>query len=87
MFKDHAKELITKFPFSAARNPSYLIDFLLFPGLTRLLRTFDPLLLHGSLFFLFLALYIVPNAEKRPLLAHGTDFEVYKPRVERWGLL
>jgi protein-S-isoprenylcysteine O-methyltransferase Ste14 len=86
MFKEHAKELITEFPFSAARNPFYLLDFLLFLGLTLLLGTLDPLLLHGSLFFLFLALYTVPNEEKRLLLAHGTDYEVYKSRVKRWGL-
>jgi protein-S-isoprenylcysteine O-methyltransferase Ste14 len=86
MFKEHAKELITEFPFSAARNPFYLLDLLPFLGLTLLLGTLDPLLLHGSLFFLFLVLYIVPNEEKRLLLAHGTDYEVYKSRVKRWGL-
>ncbi len=86
MFKEHAKELITEFPFSAARNPFYLMDFLPFLGLTLLLGTLDPLLVHGSLFFLFLALYIVPNEEKRLLLAHGTDYERYKSRVKRWGL-
>ena len=86
MFKEHAKELITEFPFSAARNPFYLLDFLPFLGLTLLLGTLDPLLLHGPLFLLFLALYIVPNEEKRLLLAHGTDYEVYKSRVKRWGL-
>ena len=86
MFKEHAKALITEFPFSAARNPFYILDFLPFLGLTLLLGALDPLLLHGSLFFLFLALYIVPNEEKRLLLAHGTDYEVYKSRVKRWGL-
>jgi protein-S-isoprenylcysteine O-methyltransferase Ste14 len=86
MFKEHAKELITKFPFSAARNPFYLLDLLPFLGLTLLLGTLDPLLLHGPLFFLFLALYIVPKEEKRLLLAHGTDYEDYKSRVKRWGL-
>ena len=86
MFKEHAKELITGFPFSVARNPFYLLDLLPFLGLTLLLGTLDPLLLHGPLFFLFLALYIVPNEEKRLLLAHGTDYEVYKSRVKRWGL-
>ncbi|GEM_PF-2550499 len=86
MFKEHAKELITEFPFSAARNPFYLLDFLPFLGLTLLLGALDPLLLHGPLFFLFLALYIVPKEEKRLLLAHGTDYELYKSRVRRWGL-
>lgn len=86
MFKDHAKELITTFPFSAARNPFYLMDFLPFLGLTFLLSTLDPILLHGLLFFLFLTLYIVPKEERRLLLAHGTDYEVYKSRVKRWGL-
>lgn len=87
MFKQHAKELITEFPFSAARNPFYLLDFLPFLGLTLLLGTLDPFLLHGPLFFLFLSLYIVPNEEKRLLLAHGKDYDVYKSRVKRWGLL
>ena len=86
MFKEQAKELITEFPFSVARNPFYLMDFLPFLGLTLLLGTLDPLLLHGPLFFLFLALYIVPSEEKRLLFAHGTDYEVYKSRVKRWGL-
>lgn len=86
MFKEHAKELITEFPFSLARNPFYLLDFLPFLGLTLLLGTLDPFLLHCPVFFLFLALYIVPNEEKRLLLAHGTDYEVYKSRVKRWGL-
>ena len=86
MFKEHAKELITGFPFSAVRNPFYLMDFLPFLGLTLLLGTLDPLLIHGSLFFLFLALYIVPNEEKRLILAHGTDYEIYKSHVKRWGL-
>lgn len=86
MFKNHARELITKFPFSAMRNPFYLMDFLPFLGLTLLLGALDPLFLHGSLFFLFLALYVVPNEEKRLLLAHGTDYEIYKARVKRWGL-
>jgi len=86
MLKEHAKDLITEFPFSVARNPFYLLDFLPFLGLTLLLGTLDPLLLHGPLFFLFLALYIVPNEEKRLLLAHGTDYEAYKSRVKRWGL-
>lgn len=86
MFKEHARELITEFPFSVARNPFYLLDFLPFLGLTLLLGALDPLLLHGPLFFLFLALYIVPKEEKRLLLAHGTDYEAYKSRVKRWGL-
>ena len=30
----HAQPLITEFPFSAARNPFYLLDFLPFLGLT-----------------------------------------------------
>ena len=86
MFKDHAKELITEFPYSAARNPFYPLDFLPFLGLTLLLGALDPLLLHGVLFFLFLALYVVPNEEKRLILAYGTDYEVCKSRVKRWGL-
>ena len=86
MFREHDQPLITEFPFSAARNPFYLLDFLPFLGLTLLLGTLDPLLLHGPLFFLFLALYVVPNEEKRLLLAHGTDYEAYKSRVKRWGL-
>ena len=86
MFKEHARELIMEFPFSAARNPFYILDFFPFLGLTLLLGTLDPLLVHGPLFFLFLALYIVPNEEKRLLLAHGTDYEAYKSRVKRWGL-
>ena len=86
MFKDHAKELITEFPFSVARNPFYLMDFLPFLGLTLLLGTLDPLVLHCPLFFLFLAFYIVPKEEKRLLAAHGMDYEVYKSRVRRWGL-
>lgn len=86
MFKEHAKELITEFPFSVARNPFYLMDFLPFLGLTLLMGTLDPLLLHGPLFFVFLALYVVPNEERRLLAAHGTDYEVYRSRVKRWGL-
>ena len=86
MFKDHAQELITEFPFSVARNPFYLLDFLPFLGLTLLLGTLDPLLLHGPLFFLYLALYVVPIEEKRLVLAHGKDYEAYKSRVKRWGL-
>jgi protein-S-isoprenylcysteine O-methyltransferase Ste14 len=86
MFKEHAAELITEFPFSAARNPFYLMDFLPFLGLTLLLGTLDPLLLHFPLFFLFLNFYIVPAEEKRLLLAHGKDYEAYKSRVKRWGL-
>jgi protein-S-isoprenylcysteine O-methyltransferase Ste14 len=86
MFKQHAKELITEFPFSVARNPFYLLDFLPFLALTVLLGALDPLLLHGPLFFLYLALFIVPNEEKRLLLAHGAEYEAYKSRVKRWGL-
>lgn len=87
MFKEHARELITEFPFSVARNPFYLLDFLPFLGLTLLLGALDPLLLHGPLFLLFLSVYIVPREEKRLLLAHGADYEAYKSRVKRWGLL
>jgi len=86
MFKEHARKLITEFPFSAARNPFYLLDFLPFLGLTLLLGTLDPLLLHGPLFFLFLALCVIPNEEKRLLLAHDADYAAYKSRVKRWGL-
>jgi protein-S-isoprenylcysteine O-methyltransferase Ste14 len=86
MFKEHAKELITEFPFSVARNPFYLLDFLPFLGLTLLLGTLDPLLLHGPMFFFFLARFIVPNEEKRLILTHGKDYEAYKSRVKRWGL-
>lgn len=86
MFKEHAKELITEFPFSAARNPFYLFDFLLFLGLTLLFGALDPLLLHGPLFFLFLNFYVVPREEKRLLLTHGRDYEAYQSRVKRWGL-
>lgn len=86
MFKEHAKELITAFPFSAARNPFYLFDFLLFLGLTLLFGALDPILLHGPLFFLFLAFYVVPREERRLLLTHGRDYEAYKSRVKRWGL-
>jgi protein-S-isoprenylcysteine O-methyltransferase Ste14 len=86
MFKEHAQELITEFPFSAARNPFYLLDFLPFLGFTLLLGTLDPLLLHFPLFFLFLNFYIVPAEEKRLLLAHGAVYEAYKSRVKRWGM-
>ncbi|MEI6592558.1 MAG: methyltransferase [Holophagaceae bacterium] len=86
MFKDHAKTLITEFPFSVARNPFYLLDVLPFLGLTLILGTLDPLLLHCPLFFLFLNFYIVPAEENRLLLAHGADYEAYKVSVKRWGL-
>jgi len=86
MFKEHAKELITQFPFSVARNPFYILDFLPFLGLTLLLGALDPLCLHFPLFFLFLNFYIVPAEEKRLLLAHGTDYEAYKSCVKRWGM-
>jgi len=86
LFKDHAKELITEFPFSAARNPFYLMDFLPFLGLALLLGALDPVLLHLPLFFLFLTFYVVPAEEKRLLLAHGKDYEVYRSRVKRWGV-
>jgi protein-S-isoprenylcysteine O-methyltransferase Ste14 len=86
MFKAHAKQLMTEFPFSVARNPFYLLDFLPFLGFTLLLGTLDPLCLHCPLFFLFLNGYIVPAEEKRLLAAHGPDYEAYKSRVKRWGL-
>ncbi len=86
MFKEHAQDLITEFPFSLARNPFYLMDFLPFLGLTLLLGTLDPLLLHCPVFFLYLALYIVPKEEKRLLIAHGREYEAYRSRVRRWGL-
>ena len=86
MFKEHAKVLITEFPFTVARNPFYLLDVLPFLGLTFILGTLDPLLLHFPLFFLFLNFYIVPAEEKRLLLAHGPDYEAYKSRVKRWSL-
>lgn len=86
MFREHAKALITEFPFSAARNPFYLFDGLLFLGLTLLSGALDPLLLHGPLFFMFLAFYVVPREEQRLLLAHGRDYEAYTSRVKRWGL-
>jgi protein-S-isoprenylcysteine O-methyltransferase Ste14 len=86
MFKEHAQELITEFPFSIARNPFYLLDFLPFLGFTLLLGTLDPLLLHFPLFFLFLNFYIVPAEEIRLLLAHGAVYEAYKSRVKRWGV-
>lgn len=85
MFKQHAKALITEFPFSSARNPFYLLDFLPFLGLTLLLGALDPVLLHCPLFFLFLNFYVIPAEEKRLLLAHGKDYEDYKSRVKRWG--
>ena len=87
MFKEHAKELITEFPFSAARNPFYLLDFLPFLGLTLLLGTLDPLLLYLPFFFLFLNFYVVPAEEKRLLVAHGAAYEAYKSRVKRWGVV
>jgi protein-S-isoprenylcysteine O-methyltransferase Ste14 len=86
MFKEHAEELITEFPFSVARNPFYLFDFLLFLGLTLLCGALDPILLHGPLFFLYLAFYVVPREEKRLLLSHGAVYEAYTSRVKRWGL-
>lgn len=86
MFRNHAKALITAFPFSAARNPFYLIDFLPFLGLTLLLGALDPLLLHLPLFFLFLAFYVVPREETRLHRAHGEEYERYKARVKRWGV-
>ncbi len=86
MFKDQAKELITEFPFSVARNPFYLLDFMPFLGLTIILGTLDPILLHFPLFFLFLNFYIVPAEEKRLQIAHGSAYEAYKSRVKRWGL-
>jgi len=86
MFKEHAKVLITEFPFTVARNPFYLLDVLPFLGLTLLLGSLDPLLLHFPIFFLFLNCYIVPAEEKRLLLAHGSDYEAYQSRVKRWCL-
>jgi protein-S-isoprenylcysteine O-methyltransferase Ste14 len=86
MFKDHAKALITEFPFSAARNPFYLFDFLLFLGLALLFGALDPILLHGPLFFIFLSFYVVPREEKRLLRTHGSDYAAYQARVKRWGL-
>ena len=87
MFKEHARELITAFPFSVARNPFYLLDVLPFLGLSLLLGVLDPILLHFPLFFLFLNFYIVPAEEKRLLRAHGKDYEAYKSRVKRWGVV
>lgn len=86
MFRDHARALITEFPFSVARNPFYLLDLLPFIGFTLLLGTLDPLLVHAPIFFLFLALYVVPREEKRLLTAHGTEYERYTGRVKRWGV-
>jgi len=86
MFKEHAKDLITEFPFSVARNPFYLLDVLPFLGLTVMLGALDPLLLHFPLFFLFLNVCVVPAEEQRLLLAHGSDYEAYRSRVKRWGL-
>ncbi len=86
MFKQHARELITEFPFSVARNPFYVLDFLPYLALTLLFGALDPILLHFPFFFLFLNFYIVPAEERRLLLAHDTDYEAYKSRVKRWGL-
>jgi len=86
MFKEHAKNLITEFPYSIVRNPFYLLDVLPFLGLCLLLGALDPLLLHFPLFFIFLNFYIVPAEEKRLLNAHGSDYEDYKSHVKRWGL-
>jgi protein-S-isoprenylcysteine O-methyltransferase Ste14 len=86
MFKEHAKELITTFPFSVARNPFYILDFLPFLAITLLLGSLDPIFLHFPLFFLFLNFYIVPAEEKRLLIAHGANYEAYKSRINRWGL-
>ena len=86
MFKEHAKELITEFPFSVARNPFYILDILPFLGCSLLLGALDPVFLHFPLFFLFLNAYVVPAEEKRLFLAHGADYEAYKHRVKRWGL-
>ena len=66
MFKEHAKELITEFPFSVARNPFYLLDFMPFLGLTILLDALDPLLLHFPLFFSILELLHGPRRRKTP---------------------
>ena len=86
MFKEHAPALITEFPYTVARNPFYLLDVLPFLGLTLILGTLDPLLLHFPLFFLFLNFSVVPAEEKRLLLAHGADYEAFKKSVKRWGL-
>lgn len=86
MFKEHAAELITEFPFSVARNPFYIADVLPYLALTLLFGSLDPLLLHLPLFFLFLNFYVVPAEERRLLLAHHTAYEAYKSRVRRWGL-
>ena len=82
----HRQEVDVQALRQTPRNPFYLLDFLPFLGLTLLLGTLDPLLLHGPLFFLYLALYVVPIEEKRLVLAHGKDYEAYKSRVKRWGL-
>jgi protein-S-isoprenylcysteine O-methyltransferase Ste14 len=87
MFTKHARQLITEFPFSIARNPFYLLDILPFLGFTLLLGALDPLFLHFPLLFLFLNFYVVPAEEKRLLLTHGRDYESYKARVKRWGVL
>jgi len=86
MFKEHAKNLITDFPFSVARNPFYALDFLPFLVLTLLLGMADPLLLHAPLFFLFLAVCVVPAEERRLRRAHGATYQTYAARVRRWGL-
>ncbi len=86
MFKKHAKQLITEFPFSMARNPFYLLDIFLFLAFTLLLGALDPLLLHFPLLFLFLNFYIVPAEEKRLLFTHGKDYESYTSHVKRWGV-
>lgn len=38
-------------------------------------------------FTLVLAAYIIPNEARRLLLTHGADYEAYKSRVKRWGLV
>jgi protein-S-isoprenylcysteine O-methyltransferase Ste14 len=80
-----AKSLTISGPYHWVRNPIYSGNILIYLGFTLLSNVFLPYfpIITGILFFIHYSL-IIRLEEKFLLQTFGTDYELYRQRVNRW---
>ena len=78
-----ASTLVTSGPFAFSRNPIYLFDWLVYAGVTMLLRSVWPLLLAPAVWAL-MRYAVIAHEENHLRAKFGEVYIAYQARVRRW---
>lgn len=78
-----ASSLVTSGPFAFSRNPIYLCDWLVYAGVTLLLRSIWPLLF-VPLVWALMRYAVIAHEENHLRAKFGATYSVYCERVRRW---